>query len=207
MLADQVYEQLRTAIVKGEYSPHERLVETDLADQLGVSRTPVREGLQRLASEGLVQSRRRAWFVHYHTPDEVREIYEIRAALEGYAARLAAERGSDSDLSRIQKIHEDHGVDTARGPRDHLVELNSAFHDAILAAAENGRLTALTQQSREYFFDHDIATLYSDEDARASIAGHARIVEALFARDPDRAEDAIRDHIFDALALLTARGR
>src|SRR3954471_15798899 len=87
---DSVYEQLRSEIVRGQLRPNERLIEAELAERLQVSRTPIREGLQRLAADGLVASRLRGWIVYEHTLDQIRDIYETRAALEGFAARLAA---------------------------------------------------------------------------------------------------------------------
>ena len=80
-LSEATYRRLRFDIVRGRLRPNERLIEAELADRLAVSRTPVRESLQRLAADGLVVSRRRGWVVYEHTPDEIREIYEIRSAL------------------------------------------------------------------------------------------------------------------------------
>src|SRR3978361_1268708 len=85
--AAEGYEENRGAIVEGKIRPNERLIEADLAERLEVSRTPVRESMQRLAADGLVISRRRGWAVREHSPQEIQEIYEVRAALEGYAAR------------------------------------------------------------------------------------------------------------------------
>src|SRR5579864_7454244 len=102
--SDNVYERLREAIVTGRARPNERLIEAELADRLQVSRTPIREGLQRLAAEGLVVTRRRGWVVLEHTSAEIREIYEARAALEGYCARLAAERATEAQLKEISSF-------------------------------------------------------------------------------------------------------
>ena len=88
----EIYSRIRSAILRGELRPNEPLIEADLALSLGVSRTPIREGLQRLATDGLIVARRRGWAVRDHSEAEIRHIYEVRAALEGYAAWLAAER-------------------------------------------------------------------------------------------------------------------
>ena len=204
---DAAYERLRQAIVRGELRPNERLIETDLAEQFAISRTPIREVFQRLGSEGLIVRVRRGWRVREHTPDEIREIYEARAALEGYAALLAAQRGSDEDLERIRAIHADEDSPEPRTARDHLVEVNDAFHQAILDAAHNERLRQLARESREYFFNHRIASLYSDEEAEASVEQHEEIVRALLARDPAAAEQAVRAHILQALELIRAKLR
>ena len=187
---DAAYDRLRQAIVRGELRPNERLIETDLAEQFAISRTPIREVIQRLGSEGLIVRVRRGWRVREHTPEEIGEIYEARAALEGYAALLAAQRGTDEDLARIRAIHLDADSPVSRTAREHLVEVNDLFHQAILDAAHNGRLTQLARESREYYFNHQIARLYSDAEAEASVEQHEVIVRALLARDPAAAEQA-----------------
>jgi DNA-binding GntR family transcriptional regulator len=189
----------------GRARPNERLIEAELADRLQVSRTPIRESLQRLAAEGLVVSRRRGWVVLEHTSVEIREIYEARAALEGYCARLAAQRATDAQLKEIASLH--HPKRNLKSSRQHLVEINDGFHDAILAAAQNERLADMIRRNRTYYFTFRIAQLYSDEEADASIAGHQAIVRALLQRDANRAEREMRAHIDLALAVILAKLR
>jgi len=203
--SDDVYERLREAILTGRARPNERLIEAELADRLQVSRTPIRESLQRLAAEGLVVSRRRGWVVLEHTSVEIREIYEARAALEGYCARLAAQRATDAQLKEIASLH--HPKRNLKSSRQHLVEINDRFHDAILAAAQNERLADMIRRNRTYYFTFRIAQLYSDEEADASIAGHQAIARALLQRDANRAERAMRAHIDLALAVILAKLR
>src|SRR3954469_10671867 len=139
--SDGIYERLRLAIVTGQVRPNERLIEVELAQQLEVSRTPIREGLLRLAAEGLVISRRHGWVVREHTRNEIRSIYETRAALEGYCARLAAERATDAELKAIASLHRDNTAGlTVAARRNTLVDINEEFHDAIVHAAQNERL-------------------------------------------------------------------
>jgi DNA-binding GntR family transcriptional regulator len=204
---EAAYDRLRRAIVRGELRPNERLIETDLAQQFAISRTPIREVFQRLGSEGLIVRVRRGWRVREHTAEEIGEIYETRAALEGYAALLAARRGTQADLERIRAIHLDADSPEPRTARDHLVEVNDLFHEAILDAAHNERLAQLARGSREYYFNHRIARLYSDAEAAASVEQHEAIVQALLARDPAGAETAMRAHILQALELTKAKLR
>src|ERR1700754_1350669 len=105
-LTTEVYERLRQAIVAGSIRPNERLIEADLAARLEVSRTPVRESMLRLAGDGLIIAHRRGWIVREHSAEEIREVYEIRAALEGFAAGLAALRATDEELAGIKAIHQ-----------------------------------------------------------------------------------------------------
>ena len=205
--SDGVYEELRLRIVRGTIRPNQRLIEAELAEQLQVSRTPVREGLQRLAADGLILSRRRGWVVREHTAQEITEIYEIRAALEGYAARLAATRGSDKDVAVIAEIHRSEAGGLVRSPRDHLVEVNDAFHEAIMVAAGNQRLAEQIRRNREFYFNYRIGTLYSDAEANASVVGHEEMVQALLARDGASAEDAARRHVTEALTTILTKVR
>lgn len=205
-LADEAYERLRTAIIRGEVRPNERLVETELAEWLEISRTPLREGLARLAAEGLVLSTRRGWTVREHTPEEIREIYEVRAALESMAAYLAATRATDEQIQRIVDLRAS-DVELARGARERLVEVNDAFHQAIVDASGNERLQGLVRQSREFYFNYRIAALYSEDEALASLRGHEAIVQALEKRDAAAAEQAMERHIFEACAVTLAKIR
>lgn len=195
---DQTHERLRRAILRGQIRPNEPLIEMDLAARYKLSRTPIREVLQRLGTEGLIVRARRGWRVREHTPDEIGEIYEARAALEGFAASLAARRATEEELERIRTIH----AGAAGTARERLVEINDAFHDAILDAAHSERLSELARQSREYYFNYRIANLYSDAEAEAAVAQHATIVDALLARDGEAAETASREHVLDALEVI-----
>lgn len=197
--ADKVYEQLRWDIVHGVLRPNEALFEAELADRLGVSRTPVRESLQRLAADGLIVLRRRRWHVYEHTQDEVREIYEIRACQEGYAARLACERASEEQLAEIGAARE---LATELGEPAKRVANNDAFHTLINRAAGNDRLADLIDGSRLYHFNQRLAALYTADDLAASSQQHLDLIDAVTSRDGDRAERIVREHVQAALAMV-----
>jgi len=206
--SDDVYERLRDAIVTGRARPNERLVEVELAERLAVSRTPIRESLQRLEAEGLVASGRHGWVVREHRSDEIREIYEARAALEGYCARLAAERASEAQLTTIDSLHRDNTVGLSPAARrERLVHFNDQFHDAIIAAARNQRLANMIRGNRTYYFNYRIAELYTDEEAETALSGHDAIVRALLKRDPDAAEREMRSHIDVAQRVILTKTR
>jgi DNA-binding GntR family transcriptional regulator len=197
---------LRRQIIEGELRPRERLVAADLADRLQVSRTPVREALYLLAAEGLVVGAKRGFAVREFKPAEITEIYEVRAALEGMAARLAAERGADDGIEAILAVGAS-TVTLAHSARQVLVDRNTLFHRAIFAAAGNERLARLNGQNSEHFFNYRIADLYSDEEAVASVEGHRLIEAALEKRDGAAAEQAARDHIMEALDVTLRKLR
>lgn len=194
---------MRSEIVTGVLRPNERLVETDLAERLDVSRTPIRESMQRLAAEGLVSNRRRAWVVHEHTHQEIRDIYEVRAALEGYAAGLASTRARPEQLELIDRVsREELGDGTTHST---FVDVNDRFHTAVVMAANNPRLALQVQRSRQFYFNHRIAAAYSHDEVRVACDGHHALVEALHAGDAGRAEALTRAHVADALELALVK--
>jgi DNA-binding GntR family transcriptional regulator len=201
----EVYEELRRAIVEGRIRPNERLIETELAERLSVSRTPIRESIQRLAADGLVVSRRRGWVVREQSAEEIREIYEVRAALEGFAARLAAERATDAMLDRICAIHSAYIQSLEHSSRDHMVQHNDDFHDAIIDAAGNSRLAEQIRRSRDYYVIHRINGFLNDEEVRTSLAGHQDLINALLERDPDKSEFVARTNVLGGLKKTLAR--
>jgi len=198
-LADGVYERLRSAIVRGELRPNERLVEADLADWLEVSRTPVRECLQRLAAERLVANRRRGWIVQEHSIDDIREIYGVRAALEGYAAQLAARQASRDQVERIMALARVDPAIYADPPRHGFVEYNQQFHDSVVEACGNSRLAEAIRRSTEYYFNYRLAAVYTAAEVAAAIGGHLTIGQAIQRREPEAAERLARAHVHEAL--------
>lgn len=202
--ADSLYSELRHAIVHGDLRPNQRLVEEDLAEALNVSRTPVREVLQRLTLDGLVVRRRRGWAVREHNTEEIRDIYACRTALEGYAARLAALTSSDEQLAQMESIL--YSAEPGAISRDQMVDINERFHEAIIDACGNAMLADLCWRSRLYYFNRRVAELYTDEEALYSRAQHERMLAALHARDPDRAERIARQHVESALGVILASG-
>lgn len=207
-LSEQTYDALRQAIVQGRVRPNQRLIESDLAEEYGVSRTPIRESLQRLSAEGLIVPARSGWSVREHSLDEIRDIYEVRTALESYAVRLAAERGDPAMLDEVTAIVRTRAfAPPPEGERGQLVSANDRFHTAISIAAGNDRLRLQIKQNAEYFFNYQIANLYTAEEIRRSAAQHEAISTALVHRDADGAERLMREHIGEALAVILDRLR
>jgi DNA-binding GntR family transcriptional regulator len=202
--SEEIYDSVRADIVHGLLRPNQRLVEVELAETLGVSRTPVRETLQRLALEGLVRRDRGGWVVHEHSPAEIRSLYEVRAALEGYATFLAAGRATAAQLRELAAVYPQGEEAMGLGP-DQQVELNERFHDGVIAAADNPRLAQLSRASRQYFFNHRIARSYTSEETRRSIEGHRRILAALARRDARAAEGCAREHVDYALSIVLTK--
>jgi DNA-binding GntR family transcriptional regulator len=198
------YDRVRADIIHGVLRPNQRLVEVELAERLGVSRTPVRETLQRLVQDGLVRRDRAGWVVHEHSADEIRSLYEVRAALEGYAAFLAAGRATVDELDALDALYPPGDAALDLEP-DTQVELNERFHDGVIAAAGNPRLAQLTSAGRQYYFNHRIARRYDAEETRRSIDGHRRILTALTHGNGPAAEAHAREHVDYALAIVLTK--
>jgi DNA-binding GntR family transcriptional regulator len=196
----KIDEQLIGAIANGDIRPNEPLIEVDLASRFGVSRTLVRESLQRLSVDDLIVRRKRGWAVREHNSEEIRASYEVRAIIEGGAARLAATRATDADLAEIKRIYEVIVANT-HDPSVR-VELNQAFHGAIARAAGNEQLRQFAERQNRYYFNRRVAALYTADEYRKSAAGHLAILRMLEVHDPDGAETAARLHVDEALSVL-----
>ncbi|MDX6207712.1 MAG: hypothetical protein QOE24_103 [Frankiales bacterium] len=195
----EVYEQLRAEIAQGLLRPNERLIEVDLAERLSVSRTPIRESIQRLSADGLVFNRRRAWFVREHTHDEIRCYFEVRQALEGYAAGLAARRASPDERRAIVELSRATLGEDLRHER--FVVVNSRFHTAVAAAAQNPPLNALLAANRDFYFNRRVSAAYDDDDVKVACDEHAALADAVARGAAEEAEGINRRHIARSLEL------
>lgn len=197
------FERLRRLILEGEYGPDERLVEEQLAERLGVSRTPVRQALTMLESEGLVEiSPNRGATVCSFGIEEVRDIYDLRAVLEGYAARRAAEKIKKQELRKLHSMSYDMENLAGRFP-DHqeeirqLVSINQEFHDAIVVASRNKRLEFLIRRTVEVPLMFKAFYWYTPHERTVSNHYHRQILHALEGGDGERAELVMREHVYE----------
>lgn len=204
-LADDVYRTIRDDILMGRLRPRDHLVEVDLAERLNVSRTPVRESLQRLAADGLIVSHRRRWVVYEHTLEEIKDIYEVRMALEGYAARLACQRATPAQVEELSACFETRPRDPGVRSGPTFVDFNTTFHQLITEAANNAYFQRLADSNRFYSFNNQLAQRYDVRDVDESNVQHAAILDAIVGRDPDAAERAARAHVEFSLRLIVER--
>ncbi|MGA7669598.1 MAG: GntR family transcriptional regulator [Nitrolancea sp.] len=204
--AAQVHQILRDALLRSKFTVGERLVETQLAEMLGVSRTPVREALSKLEAEGLVEPATTGGVVVRDLESELVEIYELRRRLEGYAASLAAQRITEEELAALDAVQrEAQSMLDDRSP-ERRAELNNLFHSLLTEASHSPRLVRLVNDYRDYFLNRDFVTYYDRETGLKQHEQHREIVEALGARDSARCEQLVWDHFERALAVIQ-RGR
>ncbi len=212
--ADQVYQRLRRLLIEGYYPPGARLIEERLAQDLGVSRTPVRQALVRAAAEGLVQLfPNRGAIARSFTIDDLLEIYDLRALLEGHAAYLAAQRITAADLDQLERAAtalEQSLTMTFERREDEvhfLVEQNAIFHQTIARAAGNQRLITMLDQIVAVPLQFRSFYWYRSEERRISNFFHRSILNALRLGDGERARAMMREHIFYGRDVLVQSRR
>ena len=192
-----VYQQVLEAISEGRFRPGMRLGEEEIAQRLGVSRTPVREALRRLQTRGLLTvGAGRSMVVVELSTRQVHELYAMREILEGSAARFAATHANATDLLLLRQAHQKF-MDAWNRPQD-LVPLNRRFHQAIYEAAHNEYLTRALNGLYDAFVLLSGNTFRIPTRLQASDEEHLAIIEAIETRAPDRAEAAARKHIQSA---------
>jgi len=198
-------EVIREAIVDGRLPPGRRLKEEELARELGMSRTPVREALLMLESEGLVESiPRRGATVRSYAVGDLDDVYQLRALLEGYAARRAATRISPDDVARLEESCD--RFDRLRAEDDllDLVKENLRFHSVIHEAAASDRLAALIRKVIEIPLVYKSFYWYSPEQKLISQHYHRQLTRALRLGDGERAELIMKEHVLEARDFLLA---
>jgi DNA-binding GntR family transcriptional regulator len=199
--AEAAYGVIRAGILSGEFARGQRLREEELAERVGVSRTPVREALRRLDAEGLIDftpnrgARVTAWSAR-----ELVDLYEARALLEGFGARLAAARINAAQLDGLTVIAAKMAAVAESDPKraDELTALNGQFHRAIVLASGNSQLDSLVRGLMDVPLISRTFQRYSPERMRASQFHHNELVDALRARDGEWAEAVMRAHILAA---------
>jgi DNA-binding GntR family transcriptional regulator len=199
--ADAVYRALRHGIVNGDLAPGERLRSDALANELRVSRTPVREALRKLEAEGLVQRSGAALTVHALSEQDLTEVFYVREALEGMAARLAAENATPSEIAAIGELLEDMETVLRRGDVATLRRLTGEFHQLICRAAHNNRLLQSLQTLLDHVRQIQTSTLFNAGRPAQALQEHRDLLRAIEARDGNLAEELARAHRRKTLAL------
>lgn len=202
-LADAAYAELRSAIVGGRLSPGAAVVETELAQMLGVSRTPVREALLRLELEGyLVRQAGGRLVVHAYTRKEILDMFLVRETLEGHAARMAASRISDAELEELEGIL-DEDVEAFRHHRiDQLAVLNDRIHGLIIEASRNRTLRELVGDLRERGHGLALFAVGGGQDQHRFVEEHTAMGRLLREGDGESLEALMRAHVRHARDML-----
>jgi DNA-binding GntR family transcriptional regulator len=198
-LRKKVLDYLREKILSGAMCPDERLIETKIAREIGVSRTPVREALHSLEQERLVKAIPRVGYVVTRMQkEEVEEICEIRVAIEGLAIRRAIEREQKKLANDLRKNILRQRSEISKGNLRAYVELDAQFHEVSATLSGSSRLLDMTQMLRRHMLRFRIQALYIIETALKSLKGHERILEAVEKGDPKTAVAFLEEHLKSA---------
>ncbi len=192
--ADAAYKVLRQSILRGDLAAGERLRSDALANELKVSRTPVREALRKLEAEGLVERSGSGLIVREFSEKDLTELFYVREALEGMAARLAAENATPSEIGEIGELLDDMDAVGQRGEVAALRPLTGEFHQLICRAAHNDRLLQSLKSLLEHVRQMQTSTLYVEGRLAEALKEHRDLLRAIEARDADRAERLARAH-------------
>ncbi len=200
---ESVVSHLRELILSGKLAPGQRLVQDDLAAQLGVSRTPIREALHRLALEGFVTlSKYRGAAVAQFSAAGLVEVYTVRVALESQAVYLAAGQIRDEELQHLELLMEEMGAAFEQKDFEHLLDAHRSFHAEMYAASRRERLQELILRHLDLTDVYQRMALSLGRGASDPIAEHAGLLSTLRSRDPEAASRLIRTHLEQTLAEL-----
>lgn len=195
-LRDVVFNTLRQAIIKGDLQPGERLLEIQLADKLGVSRTPVREAIRKLELEGLVTMMpRRGATVSGITIKHLKDVLEIREALEELAMELACKRMTKEQLQELRKEEKLLSSKENSDNAFELSDIDEKFHELIYQSTGNERLIQMLANLREQMYRYRLEYMKAKDKRKKLMAEHARIIKAIEAGNAAEGRLAIREHI------------
>lgn len=202
-LYQEVAERLRERIFSHELQPGSWVDEQALADDYGISRTPLREALKVLASEGLVTLKpRRGCYVTEISERDLDEIFNVMALLEGQCAQLSARKATDADLRRLGEVHAKLEKAATDGDIDGFFEANQAFHHALQEIADNRWLLQVIEDLRKVIKLSRHHSLFGEGRLEQSLTEHRDLLTALAARDEERAELLMRGHISSGRVAL-----
>lgn len=204
-LRDVVFNTLRQAILKGELEPGERLMEIQLAERLGVSRTPIREAIRKLELEGLVlMIPRKGAEVAKISARSLRDVLEVRRALEELAIELACQRMSEEDVGNLQKAQEDFKNAIAEGDAMKIAETDEHYHDVIYEGTQNAKLIQMLNNLREQMYRYRLEYIKDEDKRKILVLEHEKILKTVRERKVAEAKEAVREHI-DNQEITVAR--
>ena len=195
-LREIVFETLRSAILEGGLKPGERVMEVQLAEKLGVSRTPVREAIRKLELEGLlVMLPRKGAYVADVSIKDVLNVLEVRASLEGLAASLAAERITEEEIENLKKNAEEFEKMSKENDRDGMILKDTEFHSVLLNASRNDKLLNIVEGLSDQVQRYRVVYFTEYTDAKNIMLEHRAIIEAISERDGEKADRLAQEHI------------
>jgi len=200
LLSGKVYRLLKSRIIKGSFKPGEKLFETKIAEQLGVSRTPVREALRQLATAGFVKmSPNQVIVVNDISIKDLREVLQIRGVLEGLASRLAADLITEEKINELENCNKNMGKYLSQNNISAFSKESDKFHELILSTCGNDRLIQVRKNLAEQIYRFRNISLHIPGRLESALKEHKEIAEALKKRDANKADAMSQKHIANVL--------
>lgn len=195
-LRDVVFNTLRQAILKGELAPGERLMEIQLAERLGVSRTPIREAIRKLELEGLVlMIPRKGAEVAKISEKSLRDVLEVRRSLEELAIELACQRMTEEGIEELEEVQAEFRDAVIKGDAMEIAETDEAYHDIIYKGTNNDRLVQILNNLREQMYRYRLEYIKDEDKRQVLLFEHDNILKAIRQRKVEEAKTAMREHI------------
>lgn len=195
-LREQVYKNLKANILNGGLEPNTRLIEEKLADEMGTSRTPIREAIQKLEKEGLIRKLPRGGFaVSLITDGDIDEVFGIRGVLEGYAGYLATLRAKEEDILALEEIVRREEECMKSQDMEEIVRLNTEFHDRLYRTAKSERLYNIINDLRDFIYRFRKIIFRFSGMAEISIQDHKDMIKLMRLKKASQVENLIRKHI------------
>ncbi|MCR4430311.1 MAG: GntR family transcriptional regulator [Tepidanaerobacteraceae bacterium] len=199
-IREMIYESMRQAIFDGELKPGDRLVEKDLAEKMRVSRTPIREALRKLETEGLIKHvPRKGVVVKGFSPEDIIEIYSIRQALEALAITYTVKNITEKEIKKLKALIEEMASLTEEDETEDLFNTSQEFNDILMRSCKMPRLIGLISTYREYLQRFRTVTMSRKERKMSALKDHREILQAVIDRDAARAKRLVEEHLQKAL--------
>ena len=195
-LREEVYESLKKSILHGKLKARQRLIEDQLAHEVGISRTPIREAFHKLERDDLVTRLPKGGFaVREFTREDVEEIFGIRSALESYAVYLSTLHITPDKIAILEKKLKESEDALRKGDDNKLVQIHTEFHDVLYKSCKSKKLVEMINTFRDYFFRYRSALLHVENGISYSNRDHRQMLEAMKKKNPRLAERLVRNHL------------
>jgi len=203
LLSEDIAESIKTAIIKGKFKPGEKISEGELAESMGISRTPLREAFRKLENEGFIKIiPRKGAVVANLDADEAIDLYEIKSTLEGLAARLAARNMKEKDIGKLEKINEELRELIDQNDLESFYRVHTRFHGGFVKLCGNKRLIQMISNLNDHFNRFGIISLTLPGQFEKAIEQHAQIIEAFKSGDQNLVEKKVKTNVMTGGRVL-----
>jgi len=203
LLSQDIAESIKTAIIKGKFKPGEKISEGDLAESMGISRTPLREAFRKLENEGFIQIiPRKGAVVADIDAEEAINLYEIKSTLEGLAARLAASKMKEKAIGKLEKVNEELKELIDKNDLESFYRVHTRFHEGFVKLCGNKRLIQIISNLNDHFNRFGIISLTLPGQFEKAIEQHAEIIEAFKSGDQNLVEQKVKTNVMTGGRVL-----